>query len=46
MIPVVVENAKLKLALVISTNAPITLAKEAVDTPQRVADKTTKALSK
>ena len=46
MIPVVVENAKLKLALVISTNAAITLAKEAVDTPQLVADKTTKALSK
>ena len=32
MIPVDIENAKLKLALAIPTGAPITQAKEAINT--------------
>ena len=46
MIPVVIETAKLKFALVIPTDASIALAKEAIDTPPLVADKTIRALSK
>ena len=46
MIPVVTENAKLKLAFAIPTGAPITLTNEALDTPPFVADKTIRTLSK
>ena len=46
MIPVVKENIKVKLALAIPTGAPIALAKEIVDIPPPVADKTIKVLSK
>ena len=45
-IPTVIENATLKLGLAIPTDAPITLAKEAIDTPILVADKAIKDLSK
>ena len=45
MIPIVIENAKLKFALAIPTDASIALAKEAIDTPPLVADKTIRALS-
>lgn len=37
---VVIENAKLKLAIVIPTGAPKTLAKEVIGTPLLVVDKT------
>ena len=43
---VIIENAKLKLALADPTGAPITLANEAIETPPLVADKTIKDLSK
>ena len=47
MIPIVIiENAKLKLALANPTGAPITLANEAMETPPLVADKTIRDLSK
>ena len=46
MIPVVKENARLKLALYIPTGAPTTVVKEIIDTPPLVADKTIKNLSK
>ena len=45
-IPVVTENAKLKLALAIPTGAPITVANDAVETPPLAADKTIKDFSK
>ena len=45
MIAAIIENAELKLALVIPTCAPITLAKEAVKILSLVADKTINALS-
>ena len=45
MIHVVIETAKLKLALAIPIDAPLTLAKEAADTPPLVADKAVKTLS-
>ena len=45
MIAAIIENAKLKLALVIPTCVPITLAKEAVKILSLVADKTINALS-
>ena len=45
-IPVVIENAKLKLALAIPTGAPITVANDAIDIPSFAADKTIKDLSK
>ena len=45
-IPVVIENAKLKLALAIPTGAPITVANDAIDSPSFAADKTIKDLSK
>ena len=45
-IPVVKESIKLKLALVIPTGAPIILAKEIIDIPPLVADKTIRVLSK
>ena len=39
MIPVLIENAKLKHVLAIPTGAPIMLAKETMETPPLVADK-------
>ena len=39
MNPVITGNAKLKLALGIPTGAPITPAKEAIDTSPLVAEK-------
>ena len=45
-IPVVKENTKLKLVLAIPPGAPVTLAKEAIEVPPFVADKTIKDLSK
>ena len=44
IIPVVKENTRVKLALPIPAGAPITLAKEIIDTPPLVADKTIKIL--
>ena len=41
-IPVVIENAKLKLALAIPTGAPITVGNEAIEMLPLVADKTIK----
>ena len=46
MIPVLKENARLKIALAILTGAPITLTKEIIDTPPLVADKAIKVFSK
>ena len=46
MTPAVNENVKLKLALAISTGAPITLANDAMEMPPLVADKTIESLSK
>ena len=39
MILVVKENTRVKLALAIPAGAPVTLAKEKIDTPPLVADK-------
>ena len=44
--PVHNENARLRLALVIPIGAPITLAKDAIESPSLVTDKTIKDLSK
>ena len=44
--PVHNENARLKLALVIPTGIPITVANDAIETPPFVTDKTIKALLK
>ena len=44
IIPVVKENTRVKLALTIPAGAPVTLAKEIIDTPPLVADKTIKIL--
>ena len=44
--PIHNENARLKLALVIPTGAPIAIAKDAIETPPLVTDKTIKDLSK
>ena len=46
IIPVEIENAKLKLALAISTGAPLTVANYVIDMPPVVADQTVKELSK
>ena len=46
MIPVVKDNAKLKLALATPKGAPITLANEVIDIPPVVAGKTIKTLSR
>ena len=46
MIPVVQENARLKLALNIPKGAPITLVNEIIGTSPLVADKTIKVLVK
>ena len=44
--PVHNENATLKLALVIPIGVPIAIAKDAIETPPLVTDKTIKDLSK
>ena len=44
--PVHDENARLKLALVIPIGAPIAVAKDAIETPPLLTDKTIKGLSK
>ena len=44
--PVHNENATLKLALVIPIGVPIAIAKDAIETPPLVTDKTIKHLSK
>ena len=44
--PVDNENARLRLELIIPIDAPITVAKDAIETPPLVIDKTIKALSK
>ena len=46
MIPVVKENARLKLALAIPTRTPIILAKEIIDISPLIADETVQVLSK
>ena len=46
MIPVEIENAKLKLALTIPAGAPITVANDAIETQPVVIDKTMNVLSK
>ena len=45
-IPVVIENAKLKLALAIPTGAPTTVANNAIEMLPLAANKTIKDLSK
>ena len=45
-IPVQIENARLKLALVIPTGAPITVANDAIEILPVVTDKTINDLSK
>ena len=44
--PVHNENARLKLALIIPIGAPIAVAKDAIETPPFVTDKTINDLSK
>ena len=44
IIPAAKENTRVKLLLAIPTGAAITLAKEIIDTPPLVADKTIKVL--
>ena len=46
MIPVEIENARLKLALTIPTGAPVTIANDAIETLPVVIDKTINDLSK
>ena len=46
MILVETENARLKLALIIPTGAPITVANDAIETLPVVTDKTINDLSK
>ena len=46
MIPVINENAKLKLLLAATLSAPITVANNAIETRPLVADKTIKPLEK
>ena len=45
-IPVVIENARLQLALIIPTGAPITVANDAIEILTVVTDKTINDLSK
>ena len=44
--PVVIENARLQLTLIISTSAPITVANDAIEMLLVAADKTINDLSK
>ena len=46
MIPVEIENARLKLALTIPTGAPITVANDAIEMLPVVTDKTINEYSK
>ena len=46
IIPVEIENARLKLALVVPTGAPITVANDAIEMLPAVTDKTINDLSK
>ena len=46
MIPVKIENARLKLALTITTGAPITVANDAIEMLPVDTDKTINDLSK
>ena len=46
MIPVEIENARIKLALTIPTGALITVAKDAIEMLTVVTDKTINELSK
>ena len=46
MIPVEIENARLKLALAIPTGAPITIANDTIETLPVITDKTINVLSK
>ena len=46
MIPVNIENARLKLALAIPTGAPITVTNDAIEMLPAVTDKTINDLSK
>ena len=46
MIPAEIENARLNLALAISTGAPITVANDAIEMLPVVIDKTINDLSK
>ena len=46
MIPVEIENVRLKLALTIPTVAPITVANHAIEMVPVVTDKTINVLSK
>ena len=46
MIPVEIENARLKLALIIPTGAPMTVANDAIEMLPVVTDKTINDLSK
>ena len=46
MIPVEVKNARLKLALIIPTGAPMTVANDAIEMLPVVTDKTINDLSK
>ena len=46
MIPVEIENARLKLALIIPTGVPMTVANDAIEMLPVVTDKTINDLSK
>ena len=46
MIPVEIENARLKLALIIPAGAPMTVANDAIEMLPVVTDKTINDLSK
>ena len=46
MIPVEIENVRLKLALTTPTDAPITVANDAIEMLPVITDKTINALSK
>ena len=46
MIPIEIENARLKLALTIPIGVPITVAKEAIEVLPAVKNKTINDLSK
>ena len=45
-IPMVIESAKLRLALAVPTGTPVTVANEAIETLPLITDKTIKDLSK
>ena len=45
IIPIVQENTRVRIALVIPTGTPIILSKEMIDIPPPLADKSLKSLS-